>query len=273
MNGERIVTSFDDFLTEVSEAMSDKFVYFRGQSKRVSDGYSLVPSVGRFSKVRFLYDEHIKRLEYNCLQTFKNHIIAHVNHIPRNDWEALAIAQHHGLPTRLMDWTTNPLVALYFSVRKTFFDGDGNKLNSAVYVLTSQPERFGYALESAPASSSASGTSKRQRKKDLEHYIATLADQPSSIPSPFNITKNIIFNPPHVSPRIGVQDGVLLACHRPVIPLDESEYKEIVIHHEAHEQMRIRLDQYGVFDKQLFPDLDGIAKWLKFRVFENNFPV
>ena len=34
--------------------------------------------------------------------------------------------------------------------------------------------------------------------------------------------------------------------------------------------IRRRLDQYGVFDKQLFPDLDGIAKWLKYRAFEIN---
>ena len=43
---------------------------------------------------------------------------------------------------------------------------------------------------------------------------------------------------------------------------------EIIIKHEAHDDIRRRLDQYGVFDRQLFPDLDGIAKWLKYRVFE-----
>ena len=37
-----------------------------------------------------------------------------------------------------------------------------------------------------------------------------------------------------------------------------------------HDEIRRRLDQYGVFDKQLFPDLDGIAKWLKYRAFEIN---
>jgi hypothetical protein len=42
----------------------------------------------------------------------------------------------------------------------------------------------------------------------------------------------------------------------------------LIIKHEAHDDIRRRLDQYGVFDKQLFPDLDGIAKWLKYRVFE-----
>jgi hypothetical protein len=86
--------------------------------------------------------------------------------------------------------------------------------------------------------------------------------------SPFEITENVIYDPPHVSPRIRAQDGVLLACHQPMQPLEEKDYLEIVIKHLAHDDIRRRLDQYGVFDKQLFPDLDGIAKWLKYRVFE-----
>jgi len=51
-------------------------------------------------------------------------------------------------------------------------------------------------------------------------------------------------------------------------PLEDQDCLQIVIKHGAHDEIRRRLDQYGVFDKQLFPDLDGIAKWLKFRVFE-----
>ncbi len=86
--------------------------------------------------------------------------------------------------------------------------------------------------------------------------------------SPFDINENIIYDPPHVSPRIRAQDGVLLACHQPMNQLEEKDYIEIVITHQAHDDIRQRLDLFGVFDKQLFPDLDGIAKWLKYRVFE-----
>ncbi len=80
----------------------------------------------------------------------------------------------------------------------------------------------------------------------------------------------MIYDPPHVSPRIRAQDGVLMACHQPLQPLNEKDYLEIVIPPKAHDNIRRELDRYGVFDKQLFPDLDGIAKWLKYRAFEIN---
>jgi hypothetical protein len=219
--------------------------------------------------------------------------------LPRNDWESLAIAQHHGLPTRFMDLTTNPLVALYFAGRETQADDNDKPLDSAVYVLISEPirlsarnrpkaevitplpdstttpvrstsgyETFGIAdfaddPEGSPVTvkSATLGNTPREEKEER-----TEGDQ--SIASPFDISENVIYDPPHVSPRIRAQDGVLLACYQPLQPLEERDYLEIIIRHQAHDEIRRRLDQYGVFDKQLFPDLDGIAKWLKYRVFE-----
>jgi hypothetical protein len=54
----------------------------------------------------------------------------------------------------------------------------------------------------------------------------------------------------------------------PLEALEERDCLEIVIRYDAHDDIR-RLDQYGVFDRQLFPDLDGIAKWLRYCVFES----
>jgi hypothetical protein len=231
--------------------------------------------------------------ECEVLETFSNHLLTHVQHRPQTAWEELAIAQHHGLPTRFMDWTTNPLVALYFAVRNT---GKGER-DSAVYVLISNPKRYadlrrGQAAQIKPVGDSATRASTPNEDDPYEQFdldglasameaesstdadvegVELVADVgPLDLPTPFKINENIIYDPPHVSPRIRAQDGVLLACWQPMQPLDDRDYLEIVIKQAAHEEIRRRLDQYGVFDKQLFPDLDGIAKWLKYRAYEIN---
>ena len=88
-------------------------------------------------------------------------------------------------------------------------------------------------------------------------------------PQPFDITENVIYHPPHISARMRAQDSVLLACHQPFKALEDRDWIEIVIRHDAHDEIHRQLDQYGVFDRQLFPDLDGIANWLRYRVFES----
>lgn len=299
------IESFQEYLDTVRDELPAGRIYFRGQSKCISDGYQLIPSIGRYTYLNDLGLYERDRIEREVLDVFGNHLVTHVRHLPRNDWESLAIAQHHGLPTRFMDWTTNPLVALYFASRQTKKDDDGNSMNSAVYVLISEPTRFSDLarpadtaikptrdLATVPASLPEGEAGCTTMVSPLDGYDAfgvpddeeadssessddelpdTDNDQeaPRPVVAPFEIKQNVIYDPPHVSPRIRAQDGVLLACHNPMSPLDENDWLEIIIKHEAHDDIRHRLDQYGVFDKQLFPDLDGIAKWLKYRVFES----
>ncbi len=293
------INSFEEYLSTVRNELPKGSIYFRGQSKSAANGYPLKPSIGRYKKLETLtaYAREVKERE--VLGVFSNHLLTYVHHLPRNDWESLAIAQHHGLPTRFMDWTTNPLVALYFAARQTMTDDEDNPIDSAVYVLTSEPMRLNSrsrpktevikpVLDSAttlviPSSGyDAFGVVDAADESDVGPITvagsATFTTPPEPkekrteeelpIASPFEISENVIYDPPHVSPRIRAQDGVLLACHQPLEPLEESDYLEIIITHQAHDEIRRRLDQYGVFDKQLFPDLDGIAKWLKYRVFE-----
>ncbi|KVM68419.1 hypothetical protein WJ61_23215 [Burkholderia ubonensis] len=292
------IESFDEYLNTIHKELgangkSERRLYFRGQSKRATEGYPLTPSVARYQHLANRSMAEREQKECEVLETFSNHLLTYVQHRPQTQWEELAIAQHHGLPTRFMDWTTNPLVALYFAVRNT----GGRKNDSAVYVLISKPKRYadlkrGQAQQVKPV---GDVTTESASIGDDDAYaefgigddlpgMATAADisaesdgndvstevGPLELPTPFKITENIIYDPPHVSPRIRAQDGVLLACWQPMQPLDEKDYLEIVIKQAAHEDIRRRLDQYGVFDKQLFPDLDGIAKWLKYRAFEIN---
>ena len=291
------IESFDEYLNTIHSELGQngegkRRLYFRGQSKRATEGYPLTPSVARYKHLGSLSLPEREQKECEVLETFSNHLLTYVQHRPQTAWEELAIAQHHGLPTRFMDWTTNPLVALYFAVRNT----SGRNADSAVYVLISNPKRYadlkrGQAAQVKPVGDAATESASEPEDDayadfstdDATPVTATVdttasADStelsadvgPLELPTPFKISENIIYDPPHVSPRIRAQDGVLLACWQPMQPLDEKDYLEIVIKQAAHEDIRRRLDQYGVFDKQLFPDLDGIAKWLKYRAYEIN---
>lgn len=295
----KIIDSFDAYLKVVHEEfprVNGNRLYYRGQGKRAEEGFDLKPSVARYKHLGSLRPTDLAQKECEVLETFSNHLLTYVQHRPQTAWEELAIAQHHGLPTRFMDWTTNPLVALYFATRKTEKDKDGPPVDSAVYVLISNPKRYadlkrGQTAQVTPVGDAATESASEPEddayadfSTDDSTLVGATADTttatdstelsadvgPLELPTPFKISENIIYDPPHVSPRIRAQDGVLLACWQPMQSLDEKDYLEIVIKQAAHEDIRRRLDQYGVFDKQLFPDLDGIAKWLKYRAYEIN---
>lgn len=295
MSADFRISSFEEYLSVIKDEINLKRPYYRGQTKRTIDGYELMPSIGRFKQLQSKSPVEFYDFECNVLDTFANHVVGQVNHLPRNDWEYLALAQHHGLPTRFMDWTTNPLVALYFACRNAKENTD-----SAVYVLIKPIQRYGEILryddnkhrdiqyvgdtltemvssdeEEDPYADFGIDDDQEADmvQEEAENYIPASKPDLSKedVKSPFDIDENIIYDPAHVSPRIRAQDGVLLACQQPLKPIDETEYIEIIVKHEKSNHLKIcqQLEQYGVFDKQLFPDLDGMAKWLRYKEFEN----
>lgn len=94
---------------------------YRGVS---NSKYKLIPRIGRHWKLSV---KLLKGIEILMLDQFKNDSYRHLEKTPNTEIELLSIAQHYGAATRLLDWTKNALVALYFACR------ENKKRNGAVY--------------------------------------------------------------------------------------------------------------------------------------------
>lgn len=102
------ICSLESFLGELYD-FPETFFY-RGQA---SVDFKLIPSVGR--NVVQGEEKALLQYEREIFEDFKRKYSMYTNVRPKNDMEFLFLAQHYGLPTRLLDWTYNPLIALYFA--------------------------------------------------------------------------------------------------------------------------------------------------------------
>lgn len=117
------VASFEEFHQRVVKSYNKRRDIYRGVANKDD------PLLSGIGKVHLRKKLSLERTGKRIFRRFKERALPHLGIKPENDWDWLSIAQHHGLPTRLLDWTRNPLVALYFAVERE------GTCDSAIYVL------------------------------------------------------------------------------------------------------------------------------------------
>jgi type I restriction enzyme M protein len=215
-----VISSFGD-LHDTTQKYSTNTAVFRGVK---SVDYLLIPSVGRMKFISSRPREMEERLMFS---KFQQRAIPFLEFTPADDWDWLPLAQHHGLPTRLLDWTINPLVAAYFAVEDEDFPEDG-----LIY---------------------AAKTIKQLNTK--------------KVTDPFQAPRVGKYVPRHVTRRLIAQAGLFSVHPEPEKPFDNSEdVDRLIIKKGLKRELKKILYRYGIHAASLFPDLDGLArhiKWLR----------
>lgn len=213
------ICNFHEFHDAISGRDYHKTIY-RGVSKVA---YTLIPKLGRETNHRYA---EVYEYESAIIKQFQRWATPHLIKSPSNAWEWIAIAQHHGLPTRLLDWTRNPMVALFFSIQSEY------DCDSVVYVLNS--EQFNSNIQ-------------------FDDF------------APSDCTEVMLFEPSHINPRIIAQNGLFTVHDNVTQPLDSTdglEIVQVVIKAACKKQLKRELNTYGVNKATLFPGMDGIADYL-----------
>ncbi len=210
---------------DVVELIKSKQLEFKNTRRPLIRGErqtSFEPTAGIFR------NEFSEQNEAVIFNEFQRHLPAYSNVDISNLWNVMSLAQHHGLPTRLLDWTTNPLVALYFAC-----EGESSE-DSAIWVV--------WGFEDAP----------------------NLPFNPTEIDTIIPITPFVI------SSRIQAQ-AATFTVHPNGKPIAEfltgkDHILKIIIPKEQRFRIIMQLDFIGVNRSSLFPDLDGLSQYLRWKV-------
>lgn len=222
-------------------------VAFRGTAQA---HYSLETSLSRLVAGRS-YD-----LEAHILRAFRKY--AYQAQLEDSEWNWLALAQHHGLPTRLLDWTYSPLVALHFATHDpSTFDQDG-AVWAVDFSRTNRllPPELRRVLEEE-GTPVFTAEMLRHLARDLREFDR-LGQQEFVV----------FFEPPSLDARIVNQQALFSLASRPDLDLEAwftghpHTYRRILLPPAIKWEVRDKLDQAGITERVLFPGLDGLSRWL-----------
>lgn len=221
----RNITSWTD-LAQVVEALARQKTnwIFRGEP---SSTYELRPAAGREEGHQgaartVKYDIQNERA---ALRRFRYDAQPYVGFGAHSDLEWLAIAQHYGMATRLLDWTESLLVATFFAVEQA-----GSEGHALIYGVSGLPVL-----------------------------------NPDEIHDPFEIEEVSIYRSRHIDARIAAQRGVFTVHPDPTAPFQHPNLRTWKISQEACRDLKIVLDSCAINYASMFPDLHGLARHVGWR--------
>jgi len=222
---------------------------FRGLS---DSGYDLETTLSRLGGKHW-------EMEHHLLRNFVKY--AHKNILESEPlWHWLSVAQHHGLPTRLLDWTYSPFVAMHFATaNQEKFDRDGviwvinyveaHKLLPKI--LKDELEEEGANAFTVDMMMKAAGS--------FKEFSSLLPDDDFVL----------FFEPPSLDERFINQFALFSISSNSQLIFNNwlkhhpELWKKILIPKELKWEIRDKLDQSNVTERVLFPGLDGLSAWLK----------
>ena len=249
-----------DFMQQDREALGEKWsdtrdrpspgVWYRGLR---SSRYKLLPTLHRFD-IPVASEAHL-------MNRFKQNAHEFLDERPQGEWEWMLLARHHGLPSRLLDWTENPLAALFFAS-----DTSGIRSNGVLWCLT--PTDLNIIANPTEPSSLA-------LPMLLDEGEPSAGDQFLNIyrTSSVSLSREDLSVPPaavlsiRTTKRIQAQMGVFTIHHSDTTPLEEwgtqSHLWRFIIPNEAKPSIRTELQGVGINALTLFPELDNVAEEAK----------
>lgn len=227
------IDSYADLARYVRAFRKDGYWIFRGVRQH---NYRLLPKIGRdgarkdWDGNNLPYDP---TQEERVLDHFKSAAAPYLAHVPTTKLEWLALAQHHGMVTRLLDWTESLPIAAWFAVE---FGTWRQVLNITTGQRTTLYPLI-YAVSGIPAVPT-----------DYEGDLSDLHDV-------------MIYHPPHLSPRIPAQRSVLTIHKYPDRDLFTSA--KVVTFRIVGNPLVFKhdLNAAGINETSLFPGIDGLGKY------------
>lgn len=224
-----------------------RFAFRGGADARADLSTSLMRLGGEYATV-----------ERNLLRNFRKYADPHAG---RRDspWNWLSLAQHHGAPTRLLDWSYSPLIATHFATSNTQrYDTDGvvwavNFVEAHAHL----PDALRKLMDTE--GSQVATVEVLDEATDGVEGLEALADEPFVV----------FLEPPSFDERIFGQWALFAVMSDPTLALDrwldrhhDVTARRIVIPADLKWEVRDRLDMAGIDERTLFPGLDGLSRWL-----------